>query len=110
MEGVTEVKDLGAGVINGKVCDHLAFRTPELDFQIWVAEGSEPVPCRYVITSTKVEMAPQFTLDIRSFTPGGMADFAFVPPADAKKIDVQDLKGMADLGDLPEHFKLGEQQ
>ncbi len=108
MEGVTEVKDLGAGVINGKVCDHLAFRTPELDFQIWVAEGSEPVPCRYIITSTKVDMAPQFTLDIRKFTAGGTADFAFVPSADAKKIDAQDLKAMADLGDLPEHFKLGE--
>ncbi len=108
MEGVTEVKDLGAGVINGKVCDHLAFRTPELDFQIWVAEGSEPVPCRYVITSTKVDMAPQFTLDIRKFTPGGTADVTFVPSADAKKIDAQDLKAMAGLGDLPEHFKLGE--
>jgi hypothetical protein len=108
MEGVTDIKDLGAGVIGGKVCDHLAFRTAEFDWQIWVAQGSEPVPCRYIITSTKVDQAPQYTIDIRNFKAGAAGDFAFAAPEGAKKLDINDLKALADLGDLPEHFKLGE--
>jgi hypothetical protein len=108
LEGVTDIKDLGAGVIGGKACDHLAFRTPEFDWQIWIAQGSEPVPCRYLITSTKVDQAPQFTVDIRNFKTGSPGDFAFNAPEGAKKLDIADLKAMADLGDLPEHFKLGE--
>lgn len=108
MEGVTDMKDLGAGVIGGKVCDHLAFRTAELDWQIWVAQGEQPYPCRYLITSTKVDLAPQFTVDITRFQAGGTSDFAFAAPDGATKLDAADLKALADLGDLPEHFKLGE--
>jgi len=108
MEGVTDVKDLGSGVIGGKECDHLAFRTAELDWQIWIAQGDQPYPCRYVITSTKADQAPQYTLDVRDFKAGGTADFAFTPPEGAKKLDVAELKAMRDLGDLPENFKIGE--
>jgi hypothetical protein len=108
MEGVTDVEDLGAGVIGGKVCDHLAFRTAEFDWQIWIAQGDQPYPCRYVITSSKVEQAPQFTVDVREFKAGGTMDFAFTPPEGAKKIDIGELKAMRDLGDLPENFKIGE--
>ena len=35
---VTGVKDLGSGVIQGIECDHLAFRTKEVDWQIWIAQ------------------------------------------------------------------------
>jgi hypothetical protein len=108
MEGVTDIKDLGAGVIGGKECDHLAFRTAELDWQIWIAQGDQPHPCRYVITSTKADQAPQFTVDIREFKAGGTMDFAFTPPEGAKMLEVGELKAMTDLGDLPEHFKIGE--
>ncbi|HWX27896.1 MAG TPA: DUF2092 domain-containing protein, partial [Steroidobacteraceae bacterium] len=37
---VTDVKDLGSGVIHGIECDHLAFRTKEVDWQIWIAQGA----------------------------------------------------------------------
>jgi hypothetical protein len=42
---VTDVKDLGSGVIGGAECDHLAFRTDKVDRQIWIAEGARPYPC-----------------------------------------------------------------
>ena len=50
MRDVIDVKDLGSGVIGGTECDHLAFRTKEVDWQIWIAQGEHPYPCRYVIT------------------------------------------------------------
>src|SRR6266446_3418466 len=67
---VTDVKDLGSGVIRGVECDHLAFRTKEVDWQIWIAQGARPYPCRYVITSKKVTGWPQYTLDIRGWKAG----------------------------------------
>ena len=51
MPDVIDAKDLGSGVIGGVECDHLAFRTNEVDWQIWIAQGDHPYPCRYVITS-----------------------------------------------------------
>src|SRR5262245_41469009 len=47
MPEVTNVKDLGTGVIGGIECNHLAFRTAEVDWQIWIATGDQPHPCRY---------------------------------------------------------------
>ncbi|MFO1091200.1 MAG: DUF2092 domain-containing protein [Hyphomicrobiales bacterium] len=112
MDGVTDVKDLGAGVINGKTCDHLAFRAKDLDFQIWIAQGAEPYPCRYVITTTDVAMAPEYSITISNFKTGDSAVaanvFDFTPPAGATKIDPADVKAAAGLGDLPPNAKLGE--
>ena len=34
MATVVDVKDMGSGVIGGVECDHLAFRTEEVDWQI----------------------------------------------------------------------------
>ncbi len=68
---VTDAKDLGSGVIRGVECDHLAFRTEEADWQIWIAQGDAPYPCRYVITTRDVTGWPQYTLDLRDWRAGG---------------------------------------
>jgi hypothetical protein len=43
MDGVTNVKDLGSGIVNGKECDHLAFRSTDTDWEIWIAQGDKPL-------------------------------------------------------------------
>ncbi len=94
-QDVVDVKDLGSGVIGGKECDHLAFRTKELDWQIWIAQGEQPHPCRYVITSSKTDQAPQYSIQIRDWKAGGdvVSDkFSFKAPEDAKKIDMKELR------------------
>ena len=86
---VTDAKDLGSGVIAGVECDHLAFRTGEVDWQIWIAQGDRPYPCRYVITSVKVKGTPQYTLDIRTWKAGSEVapnQFSFTAPTGAKKL------------------------
>src|SRR4051812_21254714 len=80
MHGVVDVKDLGSGVIGGTECDHLAFRTKELDWQIWIAQGERPYPCRYVITSKAVDQGPQYSVQIRDWKTGSEVaadDFVF---------------------------------
>src|SRR5215472_13016222 len=90
---VTDAKDLGSGVIGGKECDHLAFRTKDVDWQIWIAQGSQPYPCRYVITAKGVDQAPQSSVQIRAWTAGSEVqpdDLAFTNSATATKIDIKD--------------------
>ncbi|MCL6730529.1 DUF2092 domain-containing protein [Sphingomonas hankyongi] len=113
MSDVTDVKDLGSGVIGGKECDHIAFRAKETDWQIWIAQGGTPYPCRYVITSKQVDQAPEFTLNIREWKAGsgvGQSDFAFTPPAGAKKLDAKDLEALKETSDLPENYRMGASQ
>lgn len=113
MTDVTDVKDLGSGVIGGVECDHLAFRAKDTDWQIWIAQGKNPYPCRYVITSKGVDQAPQFTMTIRDWKAGAevpAADFSFKAPADAKRMEVKDLPALKETSDLPENFKIGEPQ
>ena len=71
MPEVVDTKDLGSGVIGGVECDHLAFRTKEVDWQIWIAQGSRPYPCRYVITSTQINGSPQYTHRPKGLEDGG---------------------------------------
>ncbi len=107
MPAVVNVKDLGSGVIGGVECDHLAFRTKEVDWQIWIAQGSRPYPCRYVITSKQVAQAPQYSVTIRDWQTGaevGAGDFSFTNTTGAKKMDLKDLPNM---DELPNIFAVG---
>src|SRR6478735_5962464 len=107
MEDVTDIKDLGSGVINGQECDHLAFRAKDTDWQIWIHQGANPYPCRYVITSKGVDQAPQFTLEVRDWKAGSSpaaADFTFTAPAGAKRLDAKDLESLKDTSDLPDNY------
>jgi len=108
MADVVDVKDLGSGVIGGIECDFLAFRTNDVDWQIWIAQGKRPYPCRYVITSKRINGGPQYTLQIRNWKTGGevaATDFRFKNPTKADKVELKDLKG---ANDLPDHFMKGD--
>ena len=107
MRDVTDVKDLGSGVIGGTECDHLAFRKKEVDWQIWIAQGEHPYPCRYVITSNAVDQGPQYSIQISDWKTGADVaadDFAFKAPDGAKKVD---LKELVDFDELPTHLSPG---
>ncbi len=110
MRDVVDIKDLGSGVIDGVECDFLAFRTKEVDWQIWIAHGDRPYPCRYVITSKRMTHGPQYSIQIRDWKTGDEVasdDFGFKNPTNAKTIDLKELR---DMDELPEHFKRGVAQ
>lgn len=109
MNDVTDIKDLGSGVVGGIECDYLAFRKKEVDFQIWVAHGSKPYPCRFSITSRTVNGGPQYSIQVRDWKTGSeadKADFTFKNASGATKIDLTEVQDK--LGDLPAHFKAGD--
>jgi hypothetical protein len=106
MKGVTNIKDLGSGVIGGVECDHLAFRSKTVDWQVWIAQGERPYPCRYVITSKQVAGGPQYSIQFSNWKTGDEVaadDFTFNNSTNAQKIDLKDLPGDA----LPKNFVRG---
>jgi hypothetical protein len=101
---VNEVRDLGSGVIRDTECDHLAFRTKDVDWQIWIAQGARPHPCRYVITSPKVAGSPEYVLDIRGWKAGvevAPDSFTLQIPPNAKKLNPGEVP---DLHEIPAIF------
>jgi len=113
MANVVDVKDLGSGVISGTECDHLAFRAKEVDWQIWIAQGDRPYPCRYSIASKLIDGAPQYSVQVSNWKTGDEVandSFAFEAPKGAKQIDLEELKKMKDMGALPSNFTIGGEQ
>jgi len=89
MSEVTDIKDLGSGFIRGHECDHLAFRTPDVDWQIWIAQGERPFPCRYVITTPGLSQGPQYTIEILDWRVGEVLQeeaFVFMAPDGATEV------------------------
>jgi len=90
MEDVTTAFVVGTGVVDGVRCNHLAFRNPDTDWQIWIQDGGQPLIRKMVITSVDVAGAPDFSVVFTSWDlePAfGDGFFTFVPPAEAMKID-----------------------
>jgi len=49
-ETPTEGFRVGDSMVRGQKVGHYAFRMPDVDFQIWMTEGGQPLPLRMVIT------------------------------------------------------------
>ena len=110
MDNVTDAKALGEGMIRGKMCDHLAFRTADVDWQIWVGQGDKPFPCRFTITSRMTALAPSYTIEFSDWKSGADAvadDFKLKPAAGAKEVAITELKG---LDEVPEPATEGDAQ
>jgi len=111
MQGVFDSKDLGSGVIGGTECDSFAFRKEEVDWQIWIAQGDRPYPCRFVVTSKFIEREPQYSIQFRDWKFGDdvtVRNFTFQNPSNAEKVELRDLQDK--IGDLPPQFTLDQQR
>lgn len=111
MQDVTDVKDLGSGYIAGQECDHLAFRTPEVDWQIWISQSEQPYPCRYVITSHGLEQGPQYQVDVRNWQSGNEGtgkEYSFAAPEGATELPIEEF--VETVRDLPSHYRAGDKK
>lgn len=94
MTDVTQGFVVGKAVVEGVRCDHLAFRAPHVDWQIWIQEGKEPLPRKLVITTRDQANAPQFSVVVTkwnlrpTFTP---QTFSFRAPSGAKQVEFMPL-------------------
>ncbi len=90
MQDVTNGFVVGKGVVEGMRCDHLAFRAPHVDWQIWIQEGRQPLPRKIVITTRDIANAPQFAVVVTKWNLAPTFNeslFSFKPPKDTRKVD-----------------------
>ena len=91
---------VGDSMVDGVATDHLAFRQPDIDWQLWVEKGQRALPRKIVITTRYEVGDPQYTAVLRwnnapKFDAG---TFNLVPPAGATKIPYR-TKLVADKGE-----------
>jgi len=74
----------------GVPAHHIAARTANVDFQVWIADNEKrPLPLRIVLTYPSAEGQPQFRADFSKWNLSprfNKATFEFKPPANAKQI------------------------
>jgi hypothetical protein len=90
MQDVTSGFIVGVAVIDGVRCNHLAFRAPHVDWQVWIEEGARPLVRKLVITTRDKLNAPQYTViakkwDLEPRFAAGT--FTYVPPQCPRKVE-----------------------
>jgi hypothetical protein len=79
---------VGESEVDGVATDHLAFRQPSVDWQLWVDKGAQALPRKLLITTRYEVGDPQYQAILHwDLKPSIDAkSFVFVPPSDATKI------------------------
>ena len=91
---------VGESEVDGVLTDHLAFRQPEVDWQLWVEKGGQALPRKLLITTRYEVGDPQYQAILHWDLKPRMSatSFEFVPPAGATRIP-NNIKLVADGGD-----------
>jgi len=87
MDGVTSAMYMGETQIGEMTCSHLAFRRADIDFQVWVSTGEQPLPCKYVVTDTSTPALVSIVTVMSDWhvTPTAADNaFLYVPSEEAK--------------------------
>jgi hypothetical protein len=80
---------VGATTVNGRPCQHLAFRSPGVNWEIWIESGQRALPWRLAVTFTDRTNFPRVLVEFLNWNlhPWLKAsDFAFRRPAGAREI------------------------
>lgn len=75
--------------ILGKPAHHLAGRTESVDYQVWVADGEQPLLLRVVLTYRTEPGQPQYRAQLSDWNLAPQVQdsaFTFTAPADARRI------------------------
>jgi len=103
--GVTSSGYYGKAYVGGVECHHLAFRTPKVDWQIWVKAGDEPLPMKYVITTKWMTGAPQYSVQLSNWNTKPViaaSRFKFVAPQGAEKLEALPVDETGEITDKQE--------
>jgi hypothetical protein len=88
--GITSGFVVGTSFVGDVKCTQLAFTTPVVDWQVWIAEGDAPLPYKYVLTTRDDPAHPQFVTRITAWNTDpdiGADTFTFDPSPTAMEID-----------------------
>jgi len=74
---------VGKGYVGKTLCHHLFFQGKDIDWQLWVEVGENPLPRKLVITEKRLPKSPQFVAFLNHWQIGAIpaAAFDFTAPA-----------------------------
>jgi len=82
----------GISPVLGIPCHHLAFTQENVDWQVWIEDGPQPLIRKFVITYKNEPGSPEFTAFITRWDITdriASSDFVFEPPRGASKIEMR---------------------
>ena len=91
MAGIKGGAYFGKVTVLGTPCEHIAFSTDRVDWQLWIEDGPNPLPRKLVITYKQEPTQPQYTAIFSSWKlRSSLSDktFTFVAPKGASQIEM----------------------
>lgn len=85
----------GPATIDGVKTTHYAFREADVDWEVWIQDGDQPLPRKLSIVDRTDPARPTFTTRLKwTVNPTfSDSDFTFTPGSDAKKIQLATFEG-----------------
>jgi len=95
IQALKSAYEVGTATIDGVETDHFAFREQDVDWEVWIQQGDQPLPRKLVIVDRTDPSRPTFIARLSWVVnpPLTDADFTFVPDANAKKIQLATFQG-----------------
>jgi len=87
--GITSAVVVGPSMVHGTVCEHLAFRSPGLNWEIWIDKGVASLPRRLAVTFTDRPNFPRTLVEFSNWNLRpwlGSGDFVFHKPVGGTEI------------------------
>ena len=92
---------LGLHEAAGVMCHHLSFEQANIDWQVWIDAGRDPLPRKLVIAYKTEDEVPRYSVTIRKWdlqAAAPEASFTFTPPASARRIEITAMTGAPTAG------------
>jgi hypothetical protein len=95
LKALRSAYEVGTATIDGVETDHYAFREADVDWEVWIQQGDQPLPRKLVIVDRTDPSRPTFISRLSWKVNPAFADsdFTFVPDANAKRIQMATYKG-----------------
>lgn len=92
---ITSAARVGIVRLDGRLCEQLAYRSQDVDFQLFIESGDTPIPRRLVVDYRDEPGRPQFRASLRDWdlAPKSRtaAFFRITPPIGAQRLELGEL-------------------
>ncbi|SHE61336.1 hypothetical protein SAMN04487965_0272 [Microbulbifer donghaiensis] len=84
---------VGKPKVNGEETEHWAFRSPDLDWEIWIKSGDKPLPLRISTVNTRDPAKPRFEATLKWSEAKVAKDEMFTPalPKETQRIEFKKI-------------------
>ena len=95
LQSLQSAYEVGTVTLDGVPTDHYAFREADVDWEVWIDQGPQPLPRKLVIVDRSDPARPTFISRLRWKVNPTFSDseFTFVPDSNAKRIQLATFKG-----------------